>query len=96
VRPYKVELDVLLAFTEKLQAFETKLEDLAAQVDQQVTELHGSWMGESADAQKARHDEWMNAEAQMRKSLAELRETAARAHRNYSEAIAANVAMWPA
>ncbi|MEN4475752.1 WXG100 family type VII secretion target [Mycolicibacterium cosmeticum] len=93
---YKVDLEVLLAFADKLQAFERRVEELAARVDRQVSELHGSWMGESADAQKARHDEWMQAEAQMRESLTELREAAARAHRNYSEAIAANVAMWPA
>lgn len=95
MRRYKVELEELLAFADRLQAFDSRAEGLAAKVDQQVGQLHGSWFGESADAHKARHDEWMAASAQMREGLAELREAARRAHRNYTEAVAANTAMWP-
>jgi WXG100 family type VII secretion target len=95
VRPYKVELEELLGFADQLQAFDARADDLAAQVDRQVGQLQGSWFGEGAEAHQARHDEWMAAAAQMRQALGELRDAARRAHRNYTEAIAANTEMWP-
>jgi WXG100 family type VII secretion target len=92
---YRIELEELQAFADRLQAFDTRADELVAQVDQQVNQLHGSWLGQGADAQKARHDEWMAATTQMREALSDLREAAQKAHRNYSEAIAANTEMWP-
>jgi WXG100 family type VII secretion target len=95
VTRYRVELEELLAFVETLQAFEQHAETIAARVDEQVTSLHDSWSGDAASAHLALHSEWVTAASQMRDALAELREAAHVAHRNYSDVIEVNMAMWP-
>lgn len=95
VNRYRVELEELLAFVDRLQSFEQRAEMVAESVDKQVAALHGTWSGDGADAHKAHHDEWMAADSQMREALAVLRDAATKAHRNYSEAIEINTAMWP-
>ena len=71
---YRVELEGLLAFVDTLQAFERHAESIAARVDEQVTGLHDSWLGEGASAHLTLHQEWMTAAHQMREALAQLRE----------------------
>ncbi|KUH99164.1 WXG100 family type VII secretion target [Mycobacterium sp. IS-3022] len=90
---YRVELEELLAFVEKLRAFEDRAEDIASRVDGQIAELHTSWSGDAADAHRTNHDEWTAAAAQMREAVIELREAAHNAHRNYTEAVKLNLAM---
>ncbi|MDT5099948.1 MAG: hypothetical protein QOC76_3685 [Mycobacterium sp.] len=90
---YRVELEILLAFVDKLQAFERHAAAIAARVDEQVTDLHETWEGAGAAAHNTLHQEWMSAAQQMREALAQLREVADRAHRNYTEAAQLNVAM---
>jgi WXG100 family type VII secretion target len=90
---YRVELDGLLTFVDKLQAFEQRAELIAARVDEQVSGLHDSWKGEGASAYITLHHEWMSAAQQMRDALSELRQAAHSAHRNYTEAAHLNVAM---
>jgi WXG100 family type VII secretion target len=92
---YRVELEELSAFIEKLRVFEERAETIAARVDSQIADLHATWSGEAAAAHRAHHDEWTTAAAQMREALAELREAANAAHRNYSGVIEVNTAMWP-
>jgi WXG100 family type VII secretion target len=92
---YRVELEELLAFVDRLQAFEQRAETVAADVDKQIADLHGSWFGNAAEAHQSHHDEWMAAAAQMREALGDLREAASKAHRNYTEVIEINTAMWP-
>ncbi|MEX3655691.1 MULTISPECIES: WXG100 family type VII secretion target [Mycolicibacterium] len=92
---YRVELEELLAFVETLQVFEQRAEAISARVESQIAHLHDSWSGDAAAAQRAHHDEWTAAATQMRESLAELRKAAHTAHRNYSDVIEINVAMWP-
>lgn len=93
---YRVELDRLDGFIERVAAFEKRAEQLAEFVNSQVNQLHdGNWSGTAASAHRAKHDEWAAAEAQMREALGRLREAARTAHRNYSDAVAANIAMWP-
>lgn len=93
---YRVELEHLLAFVDKLESFEKRAEQLTEFVNNQISQLHnGNWSGTAAAAHRAKHDEWAAAEAQMREALARLRDAARTAHRNYSDAVAANIAMWP-
>jgi WXG100 family type VII secretion target len=91
---YKVELEELLSFVEKLQAFDKRAENLVDGVDNLVKQLGGNWSGTAADAHQAEHDEWMAAATEMCEGLAELRKAADTAHRNYSEVVAINTAMW--
>jgi WXG100 family type VII secretion target len=90
---YRVELEELLAFVDRLQAFEQRAEAIATRVDSQIADLHTTWSGSGAAAHRARHAEWMAAAAQMREALAELRVAAHHAHRNYSEAAQLNLDM---
>lgn len=91
---YRVDLAELLAFVERLEAFDGRADEIASAVDGLVAQLHGSWLGESAEAHRARHVEWMTESAAMRQAVTELRSAAMRAHDNYSSAIDANTAMW--
>lgn len=90
---YRVELEELLAFVDKLQSFDERAEAIAAHVDDQIAALHDTWSGEAAAAHQAQHDEWTAAATQMGEALAELREAADNAHRNYSEAAKLNTEM---
>jgi WXG100 family type VII secretion target len=90
---YRVELDALSAFVDRLGAFEHRAEAIAARVDEQFASLHSSWSGQGATAHLAQHREWRAASRQMREALAQLRETARTAQRNYTDAVKVNMAM---
>ncbi|HEX2213791.1 MAG TPA: WXG100 family type VII secretion target [Mycobacterium sp.] len=90
---YRVELEELLAFVEKLRGFEQRAEVIAARVDGQIAALHTSWSGDAAAAHRANHDEWTAAATQMREALTQLREAARNAHRNYTDAVKVNLEM---
>lgn len=90
---YRVELEELLAFVDKLQAFEQRAEAIASRVDGRVASLHTGWSGDAAAAHRASHDEWTAAATQMREAAAELREAAHTAHRNYTDAVRVNLDM---
>jgi WXG100 family type VII secretion target len=90
---YRVELEELLAFVDRLQSFEQRAETIAAGVDGQVATLHDTWAGSAAAAHRAQHDEWMAGAAQMREAVAQLRAAAANAHQHYTDAARLNVQM---
>jgi WXG100 family type VII secretion target len=90
---YRVELEELLAFVDRLQSFEQRVEAIAARVDGQIVTLHDGWAGNAAAAHRAQHDEWMAGAAQMREAVAELRAAAHNAHQHYTDAAQLNVEM---
>jgi len=90
---YRVELEELLAFVDRLQSFERRAEAIAERVDGQIAALHDTWAGDAAAAHRAQHIEWMAGAAQMREALAELRAAAHSAHDNYTDAARLNVEM---
>jgi WXG100 family type VII secretion target len=90
---YRVELEELLAFVDKLQSFEDKAEAIASRVDGQIAALHTTWSGTAADAHRSSHGEWMAAATQMREALADLKNAANTAHRNYTDAVKTNIEM---
>jgi WXG100 family type VII secretion target len=90
---YKVELEELLTFVDKLQAFDAKAEAIASRIDRQVATLHTTWSGTAAGAHRSSHDEWMAAAAQMREAASDLRAAANNAHQNYTEAVKTNIEM---
>lgn len=90
---YRVELEELLAFVERLRGFEQRAEAIGARVDRQIADLHTTWSGEGAAAHRANHDEWTAAATQMREALTQLRDAAHNAHRNYTEAVRLNLDM---
>ena len=90
---YRVELEELLAFVDRLQSFEQRAETIAARVDEQVATLHDAWSGSAAAAHRTEHDEWMAGAAQMREALAQLRTAARNAHQHYTDAARLNMEM---
>lgn len=90
---YRVELNELEGFVEKLQAFEQHAEAAINRIDQQIAQMHTSWSGDAADAHRAQHDEWVAAARQMHEAVVALRTAAKDSHRNYSEAVDLNLAM---
>jgi WXG100 family type VII secretion target len=90
---YRVDLEELLVFVDRLQSFEQRAEAIAARVDGQIATLHDTWAGNAAAAHRAQHDEWMAAAAQMPQALAQLRTAADNAHQHYTDAARLNVQM---
>jgi uncharacterized protein YukE len=80
---YSVELDELLAFVDRLDQFNKRSEAIARAVDQEITELHGTWSGLGADAETQYHATWMKLAEEMRSGADYLRKTAL------------NSSMWP-
>ncbi|MGB3485242.1 MAG: WXG100 family type VII secretion target [Mycobacterium sp.] len=92
---YTVNLEQLSEFADRLEAFNKRADEIELAIDQQIAALHDSWLGEGADGHMDYHARWMEAAKKMRDSLAELRENAAKAHRNYTGVAELNTAMWP-
>jgi WXG100 family type VII secretion target len=90
---YRVELEELLAFVDRLQHFDQRAEAIATRVDGQIAALRDTWAGNAAAAHRAQHDRWMAGAAQMRESVAQLRAAADNAHRHYIDAARLNVEM---
>jgi WXG100 family type VII secretion target len=92
---FSVDLPELSAFVERLASFERRAEELATAINAQIDALHGgNWSGAAAQAHRARHDEWVADEAQMRGALAKLQAISSQAHSNYGSAATTNTAMW--
>ncbi|KZS74110.1 hypothetical protein A4G29_14770 [Mycobacterium kansasii] len=94
-RRYTVDLDALSAFADRLAKFTARAEQIATAVDHCVAELHGSWLGQGADAELEYHQRWTAADKQMREGLDDLRRNAEVAHRNYAGVARLNTTMWP-
>ncbi len=92
---YTVDLDALLAFADRITTFNARAEEIATAVDQYIAELHTTWLGDGATVEREYHEKWMAAAKQMREGVVELRRNAQAAHRNYTEVIVINTAMWP-
>jgi len=90
---YRVELDELAAFVDRLQSFEQRAEVIATRVDGQIATLQDAWSGTAAAAHRSQHDEWMAGAAQMREALAQLRAAARNAHQHYTDAARLNMEM---
>jgi WXG100 family type VII secretion target len=95
VTRYTVDLDQLNDFADRLEAFNRRADEIERAIDQQVAALHDNWLGDGAEGHKDYHARWMEAAKQMREAVAELRESAAKAHRNYTGVAELNTAMWP-
>jgi WXG100 family type VII secretion target len=95
VSRYAVDLDELMAFAGRLAQFTRRAEEIAKAVDQEIAQLHGTWAGLGAEAEKHYHETWMRLAGEMRESAEQLRMTAHDAHRNYTDVAALNSSMWP-
>ena len=87
----RAELDSVIGDLERCEA---DLERLTADLERRMVELHETWEGLSAQAQRAAHQEWEKGMRTMHGALSAMRGAARVAHGNYTSAVDANVAMW--
>jgi hypothetical protein len=92
---YRVDLEALQRFIDRLAAFDRAAEKHAAQVDKRVGDLHTTWTGVDAGVQAAFHRDWLDGVAQMRKAEEKLEENASKALGNYRGVGEHNRGMWP-
>ncbi len=92
---FRIDLELLDEAITAMNKFGSDVETWLGDVDRHVSDLHLSWSGDAATAQRAAHQEWMAGVRQMRENLEDLRTIAQRAHGNYSGAVDTNTRMWP-
>lgn len=91
---FAIDPDELDAVVADISRTESALEALTNDVERQVAQLHESWEGLAAVAQREAQREWEQGLMTMRQALAELRAAADQASRNYNEAAETNRTMW--
>lgn len=91
---YTVELGELGHFADRLERFATRAQEVESAIDRQIAELHTTWVGVGADAQRQYHEVWLRAAREMREAVAELRANAIVAHGNYIGAGELNSSIW--
>ena len=92
---YSVELDELLAFVGSARPVQRAVGSDRHSRRSEITQLHGTWSGLGADAEKQYHATWRKLAEEMRGGADYLRKTASAAHRNYTDVTALNSSMWP-
>ncbi len=91
---FRVDPQALADAVQRMTDFQRQAEEILAEIDSRVTHLHASWTGQGAAAHAEAHRHWARGEAMMREALARLRTAGETAHRNYTGALSANLAMW--
>ena len=92
---FRVDPEALANAVQRMTEFQHRAEDMLVEMDSRITRLHAGWTGEGAAAHAEAHGHWARGEAMMREALAQLRTAGETAHRNYTGAMATNLAMWP-
>lgn len=91
---HSVNLDQLDSVISRMRGFEGFFDDQIEAFDAAISKLQTGWDGDAATAQEAAHRRLMAAAAEIREGVEAIRTAAQAAHSNYTQAIAANVAMW--
>jgi uncharacterized protein YukE len=92
---YSIDIDELIAFTDRLKRFNQHAEEIAAAVDEEILKLHLTWEGLGADSEHEYHQEWMRRAREMREAAEFLHHSANVAQRNYTGVGQFNRSMWP-
>jgi WXG100 family type VII secretion target len=77
-----------------LDRFEKRAEQFISEVDQQVSDLHVDWVGDTAARHREVQQQWAVGAAEMRTAVGQLRAIVSTAHANYGSAAVANNSMW--
>lgn len=89
----KYDLPAMQRYLDVLDAQINALAEVGGQVKTTAETLLGSYSGAGADGYSTAHGEWQKAAASLLEELRSHREQVATAHRNYTQAEAANRAM---
>ncbi|MBC7304439.1 MAG: WXG100 family type VII secretion target [Nocardia sp.] len=91
---HSVNLEQLDSVIARMQGFEGFFDDQIEAFDTAISKLQSGWEGDAATAQETAHRRLVAAATEIREGVETMRRAAQAAHSNYTEAIAANVAMW--
>ncbi|QNG17769.1 WXG100 family type VII secretion target [Rhodococcus triatomae] len=91
---FRVDLDRLDETISKVETFDSNVDDIITAVEGHLADLHETWTGRAAQAQRDAHDDWTRGVQQMREALEDLRAAGRIAHDNYSDAVETNMRMW--
>ncbi len=91
---FRVDPEALADAVRQMVEFGRHAEGMLSEIDSLVTDLHATWTGEGAAAHAEAHRRWAHGEATMREALTRLRAAGATAHRNYTDVVTTNMAMW--
>lgn len=91
---YAIDLEELEGVIADLEKCERALEALTNDIEHQMKALHSTWEGLSAQAQAEAQAEWEEGLAEMRASLADMRQAARVASDNYHLMITTNTGLW--
>ncbi|TQM26215.1 WXG100 family type VII secretion target [Nocardia bhagyanarayanae] len=91
---HRVDLALLDSIVARMKGFEGFFDEQIAAFDTAIGKLQTGWEGDAASAQQAAHSRLMAAAKEIRDGIEDMRLAAQAAHSNYTQAIAANVAMW--
>jgi len=91
---FSVDPDALADALQRVRDFVQHTENVVAEVNSLVAQLHQTWSGQAATAHAEAHRHWSHGEATMREALTHLKSAGTVAQRNYTGAIAANMSLW--
>lgn len=91
---YAIDLEELEGVIADLEKCERALESLTNDIEHQMKALQSTWEGLSAQAQAEAQAEWEEGLAEMRASLADMRQAARVASDNYHLMITTNTGLW--
>lgn len=94
MRPFAVEVEEVESVVADLAATQRRLEQLAADLDRQMSALHADWAGHAATAHDAARRRWRASLDDLGAALASLAAAGERAAGCYRAGCEDNVAMW--
>lgn len=92
---YTVDLVGLQRLIDDTAKLERTIEEVAAEIEKGIDQLHVSWSGAAADAHRTAHNNRIVAAAEMREALRALRAKLSTAHTAYQAVGPVNHGMWP-
>jgi WXG100 family type VII secretion target len=92
--PFSVDPEALADALQRMSDYMQHTESVVAEIDSLVTHLHQTWSGQTAAAHAEAHRHRSHGEETMRAALNRLKTAGGTAHRNYTQAMATNSAMW--
>jgi uncharacterized protein YukE len=93
--PFQVDPEALAEAVQCMGEYLRYAENMLTEIGSLVTNLHGTWSGEAAQAHAQAHRHWAHGEAMMREALTLLKAAGTTEHANYTGVMAANLGKKP-
>jgi WXG100 family type VII secretion target len=92
---FSVDTDTLEQAMQLMSEYIQHTASVVAEVNSLSAHLHETWSGEAATAHAEAQRRWARGEQMLRDALGQLESAGRTAHQNYTQAMAANMKMWP-